>query len=100
MATLAPRLLRHLPEAEEAVLACGMTPGCKVVGGNGRILAHRRQEEGEGFALASLTLPAERPRPTAPQPPRRAPWLSYFISDRILPALTASQYRRRTKSGR
>ncbi|MBE2199190.1 MAG: carbon-nitrogen hydrolase family protein [Anaerolinea sp.] len=93
MALLSPRLLPHLSQAEEVVMACDMTPGCKVVDGDGRILAQRSQAEGDGFALAAVTLAGQRPQPTVPQPVTRAPLLSYFISDVALPLLTAPVYR-------
>lgn len=93
MALLAPRLLKYLPQAEQTMMACSMTPGCKVVDGNGRILAQRSPEAEDGFASAEITIAAPRPQPTQPQPASRAPFLSYLISDLVLPQLTIPTYR-------
>jgi hypothetical protein len=95
MALLWPPLLKHLPQAEQTVMACDMTPGCKVIGGDGETLAERSQAEGPGFTLATMTLPASRPQPIGPQPPARAPWLAYLISDIVLPFLSQFTYRKR-----
>jgi predicted amidohydrolase len=88
-----PWIIRHW-RALPLTLTCSMTPGCKVVDSNGQVLAERSQAEGEGFALAAVTLPEAPPRPQVPQPPRRAPWIVYFFSDKLLPWLMASLYRR------
>lgn len=94
MALLWPPLLKHLPQAEQMVMTCALTPGCKVVDAAGQILAERSQAAGEGFALAEIRLAASRPQPTAPQPPSRASWLSYLVSDYVLPLLASRVYRR------
>jgi hypothetical protein len=54
------------------------TPRCKVVAGDGRILAERSQAAGPGFALAEVARAALRSRPTTGQPPARASWHSYL----------------------
>lgn len=95
MALLWPPLLKHLPRAEQTIMACAMTPGCKVVDGDGRLLAQRSQIEGPGLALAEISLADPRPRPVTRQPASRTPWLAYLISDLVLPLLTRSAYRRR-----
>jgi hypothetical protein len=95
MALLWPPLLKYLRRGELTVMACALTPGCKVVNGDGRVLAQRSQAAGPGFALAEISLASPRLRPTSRQPATRVPWLAYFISDLLLPLLTQSVYHRR-----
>ncbi|HNT26408.1 MAG TPA: carbon-nitrogen hydrolase family protein, partial [Anaerolineales bacterium] len=94
-----PWIIRHLAinglKALPLSLTCPMIPGCKLVDGDGSVLAERSQAEGEGFTLASVSLPQAPPQPQGPQPPRRADWMTYFLSDGLLPWLTASLYERK-----
>ncbi|HET91291.1 MAG TPA: carbon-nitrogen hydrolase family protein [Chloroflexi bacterium] len=92
---LAPWLIRYLPQAHGMEMACDMTPGTKVVGADGRVLAALSQEQGESFAIAAVTLPDERPSPSGKtQPASPLSPLVYFASDVVLPALSVPVYRR------
>jgi hypothetical protein len=95
MALLWPPLLRYLPQGKQVSMSCAMTPGCKIVGGDGRVLARRRQSEGPGLALAEISLAVARPQPTTAQPAAPVSRLAYLISDIVLPLLARPVYRRR-----
>jgi hypothetical protein len=97
MAALWPPLLRRLPQASQATMLCAMTPGCKVIGGDGRTLAERAPADGPGFSLAQVKLAAERAQPIGRQPASRVPRLAYFISDFVLPFLSQFAYQQRRR---
>ncbi len=100
--SLAPWLVRYLPQASQMEMACAMTPGCKVVDSNGRTLAELAQEQGESFTVAGVTLAEEKPHPRGPQPESPVPRLSYLSSDVLLPAFSVPVYRsglRRSQKG-
>ena len=92
--SLAPWLVKYLPQANRMEMACDMTPGCKVVDASGQVLAELTQEQGEAFTVAEVTLADEKPRPQGPQPASPVPFLSYLSSDVLLPALSAPVYRK------
>jgi hypothetical protein len=75
-------------------MSCDVVPGCKVVDAAGRRLAELGQEQGEGFALAEVSLAETRPVPVGPQPPSRVSLPAYLLSDGVLPALCRPDYRR------
>ncbi|HSB03246.1 MAG TPA: hypothetical protein VLE49_21530, partial [Anaerolineales bacterium] len=54
-------------------------------------------EQGESFALADVTIPAERPQPHGPQPRPPVSWLMYLVSDRLLTAVSRGIYARRPR---
>jgi hypothetical protein len=91
---LAPRFMRYLGQADQVQMSCAMTPGCKVVVADGRVVAHVPEGQGDAFTLATVQLPATRPRPRSAQPRSPLPWLAYLSSDLILPWLSAPVYRR------
>ncbi len=92
--SLAPWLIKYLPQADRMEMSCDMTQGCKVVDANGRVLTELTQEQGETFTVAEVTLADEKPRPQEPQPASLVPLLSYLSSDVLLPALTVPVYRK------
>jgi hypothetical protein len=94
MVPVAPWLIKYLPQANRMRLACDFVPGCKVVASTGQVLTELRQDEGETFTLAEVTLADERPQPKGPQPPSCLSSLTYLTSDTILPLLTIPTYRR------
>ena len=94
---LAPHLLPHVPGADRLRARCDMLPATQIIDADGAVVAACPQDAGEAIVTAKITLPDVALRPLAPQPPARVPWLSYAISDVILPALTRSQYRRRLR---
>jgi hypothetical protein len=91
---LAPWLVRYLPQAGQMQMSCAMVPGCKVVDADGQVVAALTQAQGESFTMAEVTLADEKPSPREAQPASRLSWFTYFISDVLLPSLTAPVYRR------
>ena len=85
--SLAPHLIKYLPQAGDIEMTCGFVQGCKIVDSRGEVLTELTQEEGESFALADVTLADEKPGPTRPQPKSLLPWLTYLSSDVVLPSL-------------
>lgn len=94
MVPAAPWLIKYLPQARRLRLSCDFVPGCKVVEASGRVLSELRQDEGEAFTLAEVTLADHRPQPKGPQPRSRLSSLTYLTSDLILPLLSIPTYRR------
>jgi hypothetical protein len=90
----APWLVKYLPQAGRMQLACGFVPACQVLDGQGQVVAASSQEQGETFILGEIILTGQKPVPDAAQPASLLPWLTYFFSDIVLPALTISVYRR------
>jgi hypothetical protein len=90
----APWLLKHLAQANQMEMVCGMVHQCKVVAGDGRVLTRLTKEDGESFTLAEVQLSEPRPVPRGPQPPSPIPGLAYFISDHYLPAIVKPVYRK------
>ena len=97
MLPFAPHLLPHLPGAKRLRVRCDMLPATQIVDADGAVVAACPQDAGETVITATVALPDVALRPLAPQPPARVPWLSYAISDVILPGLTRLQYRRRLR---
>ena len=93
-ASLAPWLLRYWPQANEMRLRCPMTPGCKVVGAEGEVLAALSADDGEMYVVAEVALAEKRPYPVGPQPKTGVSPLAYLSSDYLLPWLTIPTYRR------
>ncbi len=89
----APWLFKYLNKAEPAWLSCEMIPGCKIVDSAGQVLTELSREVGETLTMAEVTLADRLPHPSGPQPPARLPYLSYLISDTILPLLMTPSYR-------
>ena len=93
MLTAAPWLASYLQQADGMKMAANMTAACRVVAADGKIAAHLPQAQGESFTVAEVTLPHKKQAPLAAQPGRKAPWLSYLVSDYLLPRLVRSLYR-------
>ncbi len=89
---LRPDLWERISQADEVMLEAGFDRETKVVDAAGQVLV-RVDELGDGFALAEVTLPDERPVPGYPQPKfdLRAP--AMLLSDVIGPALVMDKYR-------
>jgi predicted amidohydrolase len=94
MVPAAPWLIKYLPQANRMRLACDFVPGCKIVDATGQVVTELRQDAGETFTLAEVTLADERSQPKGPQPRSRLSFLTYLTSDTILPLLTIPTYRR------
>jgi hypothetical protein len=79
-----PRLARYLPQAEGMRISAQMLEGCRVVGLDGKLLAERKQAEGEGMALAEARLPESKQVRRSAQPrlpmPRYALWMSDLMA--------------------
>ena len=92
-APFAPKLIKYLPQAHQLKMTCDMIRGSKVVDASGNVLA--KLTDSEGFIFTNITLAEKKPQPNGPQPKRSAPWLSYFVSDVMLPLIVRSTYRHR-----
>jgi predicted amidohydrolase len=95
MVPTAPWLIQYLPQASQLELSCEITPACKVVDSDGRVVSALGPEDGEAFTLAEVTLPPQEERsvPVEPQPSPGISRFVYFVSDILLPTLTAPVYR-------
>ena len=93
----APWLARYLPHIRQVELGAKLVSAAQVIAADGCQLARLSNEQGETFALAEITLPAERPRPHGPQPRPPVPRLIYLVSDILLPALSRGTYQRKIR---
>jgi len=90
----APSLVKYLPQANHMEISTDVLQGSKVVDATGSVLAELKQEEGEGFAIAEVTLPDKRPVPAKPQPPSPLPRSAYLYSDVLWPLTSIPVYRK------
>jgi predicted amidohydrolase len=88
-----PRLWSRLPEIRKVEVEAGYYPQTKIVGADGRVLA-RVEADGDAYTLSSLQLEDITPQPALAQPNMPYTTWAYFISDLLLPLLTAPLYRR------
>ncbi len=93
MFALAPWTAKYLPQAEQMEMSCRMVEACKVVDADGQVVAERTQDQGEGFAIAEVTLPEIKPSPVGAQPAAPLSWLSYYVADIVIPFLMRSVYK-------
>ncbi len=94
----APWLLRYLPQVQQVEVSARLVEAAHIFGADGSLLAGLCNEQGEAFALAEISLPAERPRPRHPQPRPPVPRLVYLISDRLLTMVSLGTYARRNSA--
>jgi len=90
---IAPRLARYRSQADRMQLSCDMIPSCKVFNAEGAVIAERTQAEGEGFALADVTLADTKPVPQGTQPSSQLSAGVYFNADVLVPFLMKPVYR-------
>ena len=88
----APGLVRYMPRAGHMTARGAMIDGCRIVSPDGKTLAHRRQSQGEGFAITEVTLPVDRLQPREPQPDTLISRITYFVSDTYLPNSVVGPY--------
>jgi hypothetical protein len=93
MLPLAPWIVKYLLQAEQAQMSCQMVEACKVVDADGQVVAERLQSQGEGFAIAEVRLPEVKPSPRGAQPAAPLSWLTYFVSDIVIPFLMRRVYK-------
>ncbi|MDM8528771.1 carbon-nitrogen hydrolase family protein [Anaerolineales bacterium HSG24] len=91
---VAPKLVKHLPQANNMQLKCGFVQGCKIVDGWGEVQTELEQVQGETYTIAEVTIPDKKPRPNSPQPKSLLPKIAYFSSDILLPLLMLPVYHR------
>ncbi len=89
-----PRLLRHLKRADEIIFRAAMLPVNRIYTADGATAALGDPQTGDGFVLAEVRPPEQRPQPGARQPARPGSWLTYLLADVIYPALVRPVYRR------
>jgi predicted amidohydrolase len=88
----APGLARYLPGSAKLSVRANMIDACRIVSGEGKLLAQRAQSRGEGFTIAEVAVPENRPRPSTPQPASRSSKLASFLSDTYLPRSVRATY--------
>jgi predicted amidohydrolase len=91
----APRLIRYLPRVKEIEVSASLVEAARIFAADGSQLAALHQEQGDAFALAEVSLPAERSQPRAPQPRPPVPRLAYLVSDHVLTRASRGVYARR-----
>lgn len=91
-ALIAPWLFKYLSQADRAKMQCNLVQECKIVNGNGEVIARLSKEDGEAFTQAEIGLPSNKPSPQQTQPEPPFPSLSYFIADTFLPGIMRSVY--------
>ncbi len=91
---VAPWLIKYLPQASQLQMSCDLVPGCKIIDASGQVLTELTQEQGETFTIAEVTLAHEKRFPQGPQPASPISWLTYFVSDIVVPWLTIPVYRK------
>jgi N-carbamoylputrescine amidase len=91
----APWLVRYLPQASKVEVSTQVVEAGRIIAADGRLLAGLRREQGEAFALAEVSIPAERPQPKNRQPRPPVSWLTYFVSDWLLTGVSMGVYRQR-----
>ena len=92
----APWLIRYLPQLKHVEVSARLVEAARIFAADGCPLAGLRGEQGEAFALAEVSLPAERPQPKGPQPRPPVSSLVYLASDIFLTAASRGTYSRRT----
>lgn len=91
----APWLIRYLPQVRQMKARVDLVEAACILAADGRQLAELGSAQGEAFAFAEVTIPAERPRPHGQQPKPPVSWLMYFISDKFLTRVSLGTYARR-----
>jgi len=94
MLPAAPWLAGYLAQADRMKMAANLADTCRVVAADGKTLAQLPQAQGESFTVAEVALPHKKQPPLAAQPGQKAPWVSYLISDKILPRVVRPIYRK------
>lgn len=98
MAPVAPRLLRFLGQAGGLQMSCGLMPGCRVLGADGRTVAAVGQEHGESVAVGEVEISEDLPPPRGKQPAMGLPWTTYLLADVFVPGISAVSYRRNRRA--
>lgn len=91
----APWLIRYLSQIRKVEVSTSLVEAAHIFAADGQQLAGLHREQGEAFALAKVIIPRERPQPKGPQPKPPVSWLTYFVSDRLLTAVSVGTYARR-----
>ena len=91
----APWLIRYLPQIRQVELSASLVEAARIIAADGRPLVGLRNEQGEAFVQAEVSIPAQRPRPCLPQPRPPVPRLVYLVSDRLLTLVSLGTYARR-----
>ena len=89
---LRPDLWRRIGQADEVLIETGFDLETKVVNAVGEVIA-RVQQPGDGFTLATVTLPDDRPAPGYAQPKFNMTVPGMLLSDVIGPTLVTPAYR-------
>ena len=88
------KLAKYMSQANQMELECKMHPACKVVDGDGQILAIEEGSQ-EAAVVTEITLPAQKVKPHKRQPKAAIGTACYFLADFWFPLLVRSMYKRR-----
>lgn len=91
----APWLVRHLPQVRQMKASVRLVEAARIFAADGSQLTELCNDQGESFALAEVSIPADRPRPRGPQPKPPVSWFMYLVSDKLLTAVSLGTYARR-----
>ena len=92
MAPMAPRLLRFVGQAHGLQMSCGLMQGCRILDADGQTVAAVKQEQGESCAVAQVEIETARPQPREKQPAMGLPWMTYLLSDVLIPGMSVVSY--------
>jgi predicted amidohydrolase len=87
-----PDIQKLLAQAQDVILETGYGRFSKVIDAQGRRIA-RVESDGDGYALAEITLADDPPQPMSPQPKMRLPALGHFLIDALAANLVIPLYR-------
>lgn len=89
----APQIAAQLIDANNVRIEAPMLEACQIIGPDGHVLANRDPAEGEGFALAEVTLPGLRPAPAGRAPSLPGDLKAGNLLSDILALLSIPSYR-------
>lgn len=88
-----PQLAQYTLDANNVKAEAGMVEGSQVVDANGRVLAARRQADGEGLAVAEVALPDRPPVPEGPPPALPPSLMVGNLISNLLAVISVPAYR-------
>jgi hypothetical protein len=94
MGISSPLLLRHLPEANQLEMSAEMIPAGKIINAVGETLSSLKPEDGASYCIAQVQLSKEKKQRLESQPKTGIPWMTYLISDILLPGISIPVYRK------
>ena len=99
-AVRAPAQREVSPASSRMTMSCDIIQACQIIDASGLAVAGLLTSQGETCLVAPVELAKRRPVPAVSQPPSSLPWMSYLVSDMLLPALSVPVYRRGLRRAR